>query len=48
MGGRLALYGDYRYMPASENFLITGVQHVFTGGLRYAFSASTTEIGTAR
>ncbi|MEE8193795.1 MAG: hypothetical protein V3T74_13705 [Gemmatimonadales bacterium] len=46
--GRLAIFGDYQFMPASNQFLITSSQHVFTAGLRIALASSSTEMTTGR
>jgi opacity protein-like surface antigen len=46
--GRLAVFGDYHFMPASDNFLITSSQHVFIAGIRFAVTSSQTQVGTAR
>jgi hypothetical protein len=44
--GRLAVFGDYHFMPASDNFLITSSMHTFTAGLRFALTSSRTEVTT--
>lgn len=44
--GRLAVYGDYHYMPASNSFLITSSQHAFLAGIRFALTSSRTEVTT--
>jgi hypothetical protein len=44
--GRLAVYGDYHYMPSSDSFLITSSQHTFMAGLRFALTSSRTEVTT--
>jgi len=46
--GRLAVYGHYQFMPEGRNFLLTGSQHVFQGGLRYALSSAREEVTTGR
>jgi hypothetical protein len=46
--GRLAVFADYQFMPASGDFLITSSQHVFSAGLRFALAAASTEMTTAR
>jgi hypothetical protein len=46
--GRMSWFGTYQYMPAGDNFLLVNAQHSFTGGLRYALSASIEEIGTQK
>lgn len=46
--GRLAIFGDYQFMPASSDFLITSSMHVFTAGLRFALASSSTEVTTGR
>lgn len=46
--GRLALFGHYQFMPSSPTFLVSGSQHVFSAGLRYAVSSSREEITTGR
>jgi hypothetical protein len=44
---RMMLYVDYRYMPSSVNYLIPSAQHALVGGIRYAFTASHTEVTTS-
>jgi hypothetical protein len=44
--GRLAVFGDYHFMPASDNFLITSSMHTFTAGIRFALTSSSTEVST--
>jgi hypothetical protein len=44
--GRLAIFGDYHFMPASDKFLITSSQHAFIAGIRFALTSSKTEVGT--
>lgn len=46
--GRLAIYGHYQFMPEGRNFLLTGSQHVFQGGLRYALSSAREEVTSGR
>ncbi len=46
--GRLALFGHYQFMPSSASFLVTGSQHVFSTGFRYAVTSSREEITTER
>jgi len=46
--GRLAVFGDYQFMPASGEFLITSSQHAFIAGLRYALTSSSSEVTTTR
>jgi hypothetical protein len=46
--GRLAVFGDYQFMPASGEFLITSSQHAFIAGLRFALTSSSSEISTTR
>lgn len=43
---RLAAFGHYQYMPQGRNFLLTGVQHVFGAGIRYALTSSREEVST--
>jgi hypothetical protein len=42
--GRLALFGQYQFMPAGNNFLLTSEQHSLTFGLRYALTSSHEEV----
>ena len=44
--GRGMLYGEYRFNPGSDNYLIPIEQHTIAGGIRYAFSSSRTEVTT--
>lgn len=46
--GRLAVYGHYQFMPEGRNFLLTGSQHIFQGGLRYALTPAREEVTTGR
>ncbi len=46
--GRIALFGNYQFMPGTDNFLITSDQHALTGGLRISLTGSAEEIGTKR
>ena len=46
--GKWALFGDYKYQPASNQFLITSAQHVLTGGLRFALTSANEDIETIR
>ncbi|OGU04908.1 MAG: hypothetical protein A2W29_13055 [Gemmatimonadetes bacterium RBG_16_66_8] len=46
--GKLALFGQYQFMPEGRDFLLSGVQHVFSGGIRYALTGSREEITTER
>lgn len=46
--GRLALFGNYQYMPAGEDFLLRNAQHGVLGGLRYAVSSAHELVGTER
>lgn len=46
--GRLALFGNYQFMPAGRDFLISGSQHVTTGGLRIAFGAAREDVAVTR
>ena len=41
--GRLAVFGDYHFMPGSDSFLITSSMHVFTAGIRFALTSSHVE-----
>jgi hypothetical protein len=44
--GRLAVFGDYHFMPASDSFLITSSMHAFMAGIRFALTSSHTEVTT--
>lgn len=44
--GRWALFGQYQYMPAASDFILTSEQHAITGGLRYALTSSHEEVTT--
>lgn len=46
--GRLSWFGTYQYMPAGQDFLLINAQHAFLGGLRFALSAASEEIGTEK
>ncbi len=46
--GRLGLYGEYRFLPASDNFLLNTNQHSFLGGLRFALTHAHESIETDR
>ncbi len=45
---RWALFGQYQFMPASDQFLITSQQHSFTVGLRFAVTNSEEIVSTQR
>ena len=45
---RWALFGQYQFMPASDQFLITSQQHAFTVGLRFAVTNSEEIVSTQR
>ena len=46
--GRLGVYSHYQYMPEGRDFLLTGSQHVFQAGLRYALTGAREEVTTRR
>jgi hypothetical protein len=37
---RWAVFGQYQYMPASDDFLISSAQHTVFGGVRFALTTS--------
>ncbi len=45
---RWALFGQYQFMPASNDFVIRSQQHVFNIGLRYALTQSEEIVSTER
>lgn len=48
MQGRFAVFGSYEFVPSASNFLITSVQHVFSGGLRVSVGGRRAAIGIDR
>jgi len=48
MGGRLALYASYEYIPSTDNFLLSDEQHTFAGGIRYSFGSRTEDVTSGR
>ncbi len=46
--GRLAVFGDYHFMPSSSEFLITSSMHTFAAGIRFALTSSHTEVTTTQ
>ncbi len=46
--GRWALFGQYQFMPASNDFMIRSQQHAFNIGLRYALTHSEEVVSTER
>jgi len=46
--GKMALFGQYQFMPEGRSFLLSGVQHVFSAGVRYALTGSREEVTTER
>jgi hypothetical protein len=46
--GKMALFGQYQFMPEGRDFLMTGVQHVFTAGIRYILTGAREEVTTER
>jgi hypothetical protein len=46
--GRFALFGQYQFMPASDDFVIRSQQHIFNVGLRYSLTHSEETVGTER
>lgn len=45
---RWALFGQYQFMPASNDFVIRSQQHAFNVGLRYALTHSEEIVSTQR
>ena len=45
---RWALFGQYQFMPASDQFVITSQQHSFTVGLRFAVTSAEEIVSTQR
>ncbi len=45
---RWALFGQYQFMPGSNDFMITSQQHAFNAGLRYALTHSEEIVSTQR
>ncbi len=46
--GRLGIYGEYRYLPKSDDFLLNVHQHSVLGGLRFALTHAHESIETER
>lgn len=46
--GRLAIFGNFQYMPSGDDFLITSGQHVIVGGVRIALSSSKEAVASGR
>jgi hypothetical protein len=46
--GKMALFGQYQFMPEGRDFLLSGMQHALTGGIRWALTSSQEEITTER
>jgi hypothetical protein len=46
--GRWALFGQYQFMPASDDFVIRSQQHSFTAGLRYSLTHAEEVVSTER
>ena len=46
--GRWGLYGEYKFLPSSEDFLLTNAQHTIVGGLRFALTHANESISTDR
>jgi len=46
MGRKMALFGQYQFMPSGNNFLLTSEQHSLTFGLRYALTSAHEEVTT--
>jgi hypothetical protein len=42
--GKLGLFGQYQFMPEGRDFLLSGTQHMFSGGIRWALTSSQEEI----
>ncbi|MDH5642914.1 MAG: porin family protein [Gemmatimonadota bacterium] len=47
-GPKMAIFGQYQFMPAAKRFLIDSEQHALSAGIRYAFSGAKEAIGTQR
>ncbi len=45
---RWALFGQYQFMPSSDDFVIRSQQHVFTAGLRYQLTHAEEVVTTER
>ncbi|HXV85440.1 MAG TPA: hypothetical protein VD793_02020 [Gemmatimonadales bacterium] len=46
--GKMALFGQYQFMPEGRSFLMTGTQHVLQGGIRYILTGAREEVTTER
>ena len=46
--GRLGIYGEYRFLPKSDDFLLNTLQHSVLGGLRFALTHAHESIETER
>ena len=46
--GRWAVFATYHLMPEAREFLISSEQHVIRGGIRYALTAASQDVTTAR
>ncbi|HEX9582334.1 MAG TPA: hypothetical protein VF970_14620 [Gemmatimonadales bacterium] len=46
--GKMALFGQYQFMPEGRSFLMTGTQHLFQGGIRYILTGAREEVTTER
>jgi opacity protein-like surface antigen len=48
LGRRAAVYISYEFVPSTTDFLLSGEQHTFGGGLRYSFGGRREEVTTNR
>ena len=46
--GRWALFGQYQFMPAADDFVIRSQQHSFNAGIRYALTHAEEVVSTER
>jgi len=46
--GRWGIYAMYRLMPQGKDYLITGEQHWFSGGVRFALTRASEDVVTQR
>ncbi len=46
--GRWGIYGEYRFLPSSVDFLLTAVQHSVLGGVRFPLTHAHESIETER
>lgn len=48
LGRKAAVYFSYEFVPSTKNFLLSGEQHTFGGGIRYSFGGRKEEVTTNR